>query len=501
MESDLLVKARELARNARPDSLFSDGHRAIWLDGTFVKGTVHALATASDDLWQRFDGATEPAGTLLMGSGPRSAANAAITRAIATHLKPVPLGLDTSAGFGDRLGLATPGHVRALRTANPNGAIRSIFAQQSIREMARTNRTPQSVMDDATWGALSAGWSGPVGADADHLKTEADVRACVDAGFTFFTFDPGDHVDDDAAHDDATTLDSKLDALPWDALRTSKRDMLARYRNLRVPVDGLDITIDLESLTRAAVKYGRALAQAAHLQGVLAATGAPHEIEVSVDETGTPTTLAEHAFLALELTRLAIPVVSLAPRFVGRFEKGVDFRGSLDELAHTLDAHARIARSLGPYKLSLHSGSDKFSVYPLIAEATHGLVHLKTAGTSYLEALRVTAMHDPGLFREILAIAHDRFEVDRATYLIGAELARVPAPDKVPDDDLPSLLDDDDARQVLHVTYGSALDAIRPRLLDLLSRHEDDHDATIERHFVRHLAPFVPHAHSQGGSA
>src|SRR5690606_34105975 len=108
-----------------------------------------------------------------------------------------------------------------------------------------------------------------------------------------------------------------------------------------------------------------------------------------VDETSYPTKLVEHAYVALELRRLGVEVVSLAPRFVGRFEKGVDFRaddsGDLAELTRTLAGHAGIARALGPYKLSLHSGSDKFSVYPAIAEATGGLVHLKTAGTSYLE--------------------------------------------------------------------------------------------------------------------
>jgi hypothetical protein len=62
-----------------------------------------------------------------------------------------------------------------------------IFAQQSIREMARTRRTPEQVMDDATWGAFQAGWREPVGADADHLKTTDDVDRCCAAGFTFFT--------------------------------------------------------------------------------------------------------------------------------------------------------------------------------------------------------------------------------------------------------------------------------------------------------------------------
>jgi len=106
------------------------------------------------------------------------------------------LGLAPSFGFGDRIGLATPGHVAAMKRSG-NG-IEPIFPQQSIREMTRTQRTAQQVMDDALQGAQAAGWDGRIGADADHLKTPADVDVTVDAGFTFFTIDPSDDVDQQA---------------------------------------------------------------------------------------------------------------------------------------------------------------------------------------------------------------------------------------------------------------------------------------------------------------
>jgi hypothetical protein len=116
---------------------------------------------------QQFDGArsVHDGHTLLLGPlGPR---NAAALRDQLPWLKPRPLGLRTSAGLGDRMGLATPGHVRAIRAA---GSVAPIFAQQSIREMTRTGRTPQQVMDDATWGIFQEGWQLGMGADAD-LKT------------------------------------------------------------------------------------------------------------------------------------------------------------------------------------------------------------------------------------------------------------------------------------------------------------------------------------------
>src|SRR6185369_6748485 len=100
----------------------------------------------------------------------------------------VTLGLSPSFGFGDRIGLATPGHVAAMR--NAGAGIEAIFPQQSIREMTRTRRTPRQVMDDALRGAKEAGWTGKIGADADHLKTTDDVDATAAVGFTFFTIDP-----------------------------------------------------------------------------------------------------------------------------------------------------------------------------------------------------------------------------------------------------------------------------------------------------------------------
>src|SRR5258708_34121568 len=126
------------------------------------------------------------------------------------------LGLRTSAGTGDRLGLATPGHVRAFRAViKETGADPApVYAQQSIREMTRTGRTPQQVMDDAAWGVFQEGWRAGFGADADHLKTPADIDSCVKVGFTFFTVDPGEYVDDKASSGSAETVRTAYEALP-----------------------------------------------------------------------------------------------------------------------------------------------------------------------------------------------------------------------------------------------------------------------------------------------
>jgi tagaturonate epimerase len=215
------------------------------------------------------------------------------------------------------------------------------------------------------------------------------------------------------------------------------------------------------------------------------------ELEVSVDETETPTSPEEHFYVASELKRLGVKWVSLAPRYVGRFEKGVDYIGDLDVFKAELAKHAAIAKAFGPYKLSIHSGSDKFSIYPIIAELTDGLVHLKTAGTSYLEALRTVAQVDTAFFREILTLARGRYETDRATYHVSAELAKVPPAEDIWDTALPGLLDQFDARQVLHVTFGSVLDRFGDRLLSTLDAHEGVYAGMLEAHFEKHLSPFA----------
>ena len=419
---------------------------------------------------------------------PLTPSNAAALRARLPWLNPVPLGLRTSAGFGDRLGLATPGHVQAVAGTG----IAPIFAQQSVRENARTGRTPQEVLDDAMWGAFQAGWRENWGADADHLKRPEDIAPFVQAGYSFFTVDPSDYVDNAANDDPVDVLRRKVEGLPWAALDATYEDLSARFLNRPFDLGTRALTFNEESLLRAAAKYGAAVAHvkhmAAHLNEQMGSK--PFDFEVSIDETDTPSTIHEHYYIAAEMRRLGIVWVSLAPRFVGRFEKGVDYIGDLDALDANLAGHAAVMHVFGGYKLSLHSGSDKFTVYPLAVRHAHGSVHLKTAGTSYLEALRVWAEIDPAAFREVLDFSRARYETDRATYHVSAQLDRVPPAADLADEALPGLLDQFDARQVLHVTFGSVLDHYGDALRGLLRANETRYDAVLKRHFDRHLNLF-----------
>jgi hypothetical protein len=195
-------------------------------------------------------------------------------------------------------------------------------------------------------------------------------------------------------------------------------------------------------------------------------------------------------------------LVSLAPRYIGDFEKGVDYKGDLCRLESSLRDHAAIAELLGPYKLSLHSGSDKLSMYPALARSTRGKFHVKTAGTSYLEALRVVAQHEPAMFRALVDFCRTRYNADKATYHVSATLESVPPPSAIDSDvaleqiylerwsDVPIGRGFSAAgRQILHCTFGSVLTDLHwgPSIRDVLQAHASTYTAVLEEHFTRHL--------------
>ncbi len=476
-----------------PHSLTAVQNTLFFLGRTEDKKYLGILSS-SDGLGRNFSGAPNAVTigdtTLTLTMCETDAGYATALRAIFSFLNPIPLGLAKSAGCGDRLGLATPGHIQAIRRST----MAPILAQQSIRENARTGRTPQEVMDDALWGVLQEGWRDGFGADADHLKSTEDIDSCVAAGYTFYTIDPSAHVDNHANTDPVETLRTKVAALDWSELNTTWESLQQQLGSAPIDLGTFSVTITEEDLLRAAAKYGRVVAHTVkmyrHLEQVM--SGRPFELEMSVDETETVTTLAEHIYIAHELKRLGVKWVSLAPRYVGDFEKGVDYIGDLGEFEKSFAQHLAVSHTYGPYKLSLHSGSDKFLIYPIASRLAGDLVHLKTAGTSYLEALRAIGELNPTLFREIVAFAKERYGTDRATYHVSAEVSKMADVDSLADAQLVTLLDDFHAREILHVTFGSVLHhaPFRERFFATLQAGEETYARMIEIHFGKHFAPF-----------
>jgi len=198
------------------------------------------------------------------------------------------------------------------------------------------------------------------------------------------------------------------------------------------------------------------------------------------------------------LKRLGVKLISLAPRFIGEFEKGIDYKGDLNLFKTEYIKHISIAKFFGTYKLSLHSGSDKFSVYNVIGSLKLGVTHVKTAGTSYLEALKVTAVKNPKLFREILDYSRNIYSTEKKSYHVSADLNKVNSAGSYSDEDLIGLFNLDDCRQILHVTFGRILtdknekgeNIFKDRIFKCLIENEALHYKFLIDHFHKHLDPF-----------
>jgi tagaturonate epimerase len=427
---------------------------------------------------------------------PLNHTNAMALQKLFSFTRPSLLGQKNSIGCGDRLGLANAGHIRAVA----GSGLKPVLAQQSVRELERTKREAEDVMDAAIWAVYQEGYRDGYGADGDHLKTPEDIDRYAKAGFTMFTLDIGLYVVNEAARLPIEEIRTRAAALPWDILRDSLDSAIARYRNQQFKIaQGFVIQPSEEEALRSLVKYGAGIAQTVKLAHHLKTKWShqPVEIELSVDETDTPTSPLEHFIIANELQRLGIRVMSLAPRFIGDFEKGIEYKGDLKLFRDEYIKHLQIAKKLGKYKISIHSGSDKFDVYKVVGSIGFGGVHVKTAGTSWLEALRAIDDSNPALFREILDCARAHYDTDRASYHVTADVKRMRPTQDYSDSELLGLLSDDNARQILHVTFGSILSTkdesgrlvFKDRILECLQEHESVHYQYIMNHFRRHIKP------------
>ncbi|MFC1692689.1 tagaturonate epimerase family protein [Candidatus Latescibacterota bacterium] len=393
---------------------------------------------------------------------------------------PSVLSCRKSFGTGDRIGYptpATPAHIRACERYN----ITPVLAQQSVRENQKTGRSFEQVMDDVTWSVFRCGFLLPWGADADHLKTLDDISEAVNAGFAMFTLDPSDLIDNGADTDSDNTLRRKLDLLFTD--REKADSFISRYEGW----DGCDE----RTVVRSCVKYISVTRHAVKAYGYLVDRlgDSGFNFEMSIDETSTPTTVLDHRIIVKELNRKGVRLFSLAPRFEGDFEKGIDYRGSIECFSTSLANHVALAKELGDYRLSLHSGSDKFSIYPVFGRITDGFFHVKTAGTSYLEALKVIIHADMELFRKILALSVETFHENASSYHISANVNRVPDAEKLSREKAENLIaSDPDMRQILHIAYGVVLHRLGDELKAGLYNNRELYHNFLMIHIEKHLS-------------
>lgn len=411
--------------------------------------------------------------------------------------RPVSLrGHPVTVGTGDRLGTATPGHLRAIR---PYKA-RPILAQQSIRENKQTGRDYPGVVRDAAWGVFQENYEEGYGADGDHLKAVEEVKTALDAGVSMITLDLSEKLNPFAYQLSKEQLNGEferqVDRGDAEVLLHLFLDKEFRFSGDRGP---FTLRFDGEMVKRNALLFHQALDFTEEVfQYIRSRSGMRPlvDFEVSIDETPFPTSPEHHLFFTIASAHRGVRMDSLAPRFVGEFQKGIDYRGPLEEFRRQFYQHALIARDHGGYKLSIHSGSDKFSIFPAAGELVKSGLHLKTAGTSWLEAMRLIALVQPSLFREMHRFAFSAFNEAAKLYRVTTDLQRIPKLEALSDRALPTLLDQEDARQLLHITYGFLLNAktpegkslFRDRFYRTLSASEEDYWSLLERHLGRHLA-------------
>lgn len=404
-----------------------------------------------------------------------------------------------SLGIGDRFGRQGKAQLRALMMARARGALVVPVWNKSHREHTLVGSEPADVRREADEATAALGWEAPYHVDADHIGIHnVDVFL---ATHDFFTLD--------VAH-----------AIGLSASEAEVRAFVARHAALTDPLAIPDLDEPLRisrarlaDIARAYLPAVRAAAQT--YRHIAAAKGEGSFItEISMDEVDEPQTPEELLVILTAVAEEGIPAQTIAPRLSGRFAKGVDYQGDVARFERDFNRHLSVIRfavkELGlprGLKLSVHSGSDKFSIYGPIRRALRrhdaGL-HLKTAGTTWLEELIGLAEGgEDGLAiaKEIYQHALARAEELCRPYAAVLEIdpARLPAAETVARWDgeaFTAALRHDPScprynphlRQLLHVAYKVAAE-MGSRWHDALGRHE----ASVARNvtanlFDRHLA-------------
>lgn len=390
-------------------------------------------------------------------------------------------------GLGDRLGVASPGHIKTVRDRD----IKPILAQQSIRELDLTGRNYKEVVDAACFAVFQEGYKGGFGADGDHLKVESDIEMSLKLGFTMLTLDCSEKIDNSIDGLDAAAIEQK-----YLALDEKKRAYYEqKYLDQSFRILESNVQFDKVSLMENVLIYSEAVDFMVYIYNKYIQTAVRKiDFEISIDETLTPTAPEAHFFVAKELYDQGLEIYSMAPRFCGEFQKGIDYIGDIDQFEQELKVHAEIADHFG-YKLSIHSGSDKFSVFPIIAKYTKGRFHVKTAGTNWLEAVRTVAKVHPDLYRRMHQYALDHVEEAMKYYVVTTDLDAIKPLDQVTDAELPQYMDEDNARQLIHITYGILLQAkddqgrslFKDEFYQTLSDQEEAYEQSLINHIGKHL--------------
>jgi hypothetical protein len=336
-----------------------------------------------------------------------------------------------SIGVGDRFAHQAAAQLRACMMAAQNGVTVVPVWNKSNREHNIIGSEPGSVRAAADRAVSEAGWKQPYHVDADHINFET-VDRFLDAS-DFYTIDVADWI-----------------GKPADAEYIAA--FVKRHPELvgELPISGIAQALRIEApfLERTAAKYLAAVKEAGRIYRKIEERKGKGKFipEVSMDETDSPQTPAELLIILAAIADEGIPIQTIAPKFTGRFNKGVDYQGDLAKFCEEFsDDVATIAFAVSKYdlpanlKLSVHSGSDKFSIYRPMREALKKFdagVHLKTAGTTWLEEL--IGLAEAGgeglqLAKDVYAQAYEQRETLCAPYaaVISIDVKKLPLPEAV----------------------------------------------------------------------
>ena len=313
-----------------------------------------------------------------------------------------------SMGIGDRFGRQGKAQLAAFILAAQKGAEIIPVWNKSNREHLIVHSEPGEVRIEADAAVKALGWKHSYHVDADHIGIKTVDRFI--APSDFFTIDVADFIGKPAD-------DSAIAGLVQDLRKLCGEPAIA---HLSSPMN-----IDEAAITRVGKKYLAAVQEAGRVfQHIAKAKGADRcIIEVSMDETDSPQTPDELLLILAAIAREGIPIQTIAPKFTGRFNKGVDYVGNMEQFEKEFnDDLAVIAYCVKEFglpknlKLSVHSGSDKFSIYQPILRAIkkhNAGLHIKTAGTTWLEEIGAVAKADEAglaLVREMYVEALKRFD-------------------------------------------------------------------------------------------
>ena len=405
-----------------------------------------------------------------------------------------------SLGIGDRFAHEAEAQLAAFVKAARLGVDVTPVWNKSNREHLVVGSEPATVRVAADAAVRALGWRRPYFVDADHIT--AGVAGRFLESCDFFTLDVAGSIGRPAATEAVEAF-------------------CARHGELiaGVEVDGMDapVVMSREATAHAAGHYLDAVAAAARLYRLIAAHRGEGTFltEVSMDETDAPQTPAELLVILAALADEGIPVRTIAPRFGGRFNKGVDYVGDVAGFAAEFGADCAVVRhAVGAYglpedlKLSVHSGSDKFSIFPAIRQAILRLdagVHVKTSGTTWLE--EVIGLAEAGgdglaLVLDVYSGAYERRQELCAPYasVIDIDPAVLPTPAVVRrwtsaqfvasvrhDPRVPAY--DRQVRQLMHVGYKVAAE-MGDRYLELLAACRTSIAQNVTGNiFERHLRP------------